>query len=186
MAAASRFSELNEDELQDLLDNRSSESTKRMIKSTLAVLRSYLEEKGMEIGELESQSSEQLNSTLRKFYAEVKKVDGERYAKKSMITIRYGLQKHFMKVRNEDIINDERYASSNEMFKAVLVKLKKDGVGETKQKDPIPPEDISKLYNTVFSTENPQGLQKKTMFEYVYYFCNRGRVHFDIDRSYSL
>ena len=62
-----------------------------MIKSTLAILRSYVEEKGMEIGELETQSSEQLNCTLQKFYAGVKKMDGERCAKKSMITVRYGL-----------------------------------------------------------------------------------------------
>jgi hypothetical protein len=174
-SSSERFSELNEDELQLLLDSRDSQNTKRMVKASVAVLRLYLENKGSELSELETGELDRVNTVLRKFYAEVKKADGERYARKSMITLRYGLQKHFLKLRKEDIINDERYATSNEMFKAVLVQLKKDGVGETKQKDPIPPQDISKLYDTVFSTENPLALQKKTMFEYMYYFCNRGR-----------
>ncbi|KAK3082769.1 hypothetical protein FSP39_004871 [Pinctada imbricata] len=169
--ATPRFADLSEEDLQELLDSRSSANTKKLIKSSLAVLTTYLEERGRQISELEEGSIDQLNCVLRKFYAEVKKVDGERYAKKSMVTLRYDLQKHFLKVRNEDVINDERYATCTEMFKAV----KRDGVGESKQKDPLPPEDISKLYDTVFTTENPQGLQKKTIFEYFYYFCNRGR-----------
>ncbi|XP_062593498.1 uncharacterized protein LOC134254976 [Saccostrea cucullata] len=132
-------------------------------------------EKNMNFDECISFSTEEMDCLLRKFYAETKRVNGEVYAKKSMISLRYGLQKHFLKTRKEDIINDEAYKTSNEMFKAVLVKLKKDGVGESKQKEPITPEDLSKLYDTEFSTETPTALQKKTIFEYIYYFCNRGR-----------
>jgi hypothetical protein len=35
--------------------------------------------------------------------------------KKSMVTLRFGLQKHFLKTRKEDIINLEQYQSANEM-----------------------------------------------------------------------
>ncbi|XP_061190716.1 uncharacterized protein LOC133198711 isoform X4 [Saccostrea echinata] len=116
-----------------------------------------------------------MNDLLRTFYAEMKKADGQRYAKKSMITLRYGLQKYILKLRSEDIIIDKKFSSSNAMFKAMIRKLEKDGCGEPKQKVPILPEDMTKLYNTVFNTDTPQGLQNKTMFEYLYYFCNRSR-----------
>lgn len=173
--ASSRFAVLEEDDLDLLLDMRDSVNTKRVIKASVEVFKAYMEEKEMSFDECMSFPSQEMNCLLRKFYAETKRVNGEVYAKKSMISLRYGLQKHFLKTRKEDIINDESYKTSNEMFKAVLVKLKKDGVGESKQKEAIAPEDLSKLYDTVFSTETPTGLQKKTIFEYLYYFCNRGR-----------
>jgi hypothetical protein len=157
------------------LNAADSANTERVIKSSLVTLKTYLKGKSMQMSELETQPTEKFSNFLGKFYAEVKKADEQRYAKKSMICLRYGLQKHFHKVRKEDIINDERFASANKMFKAVLVQLKKDGIGERRAKDPIPPEDISKLYDTIFSKENPQALQKKTVFEYIYYFCNSGR-----------
>jgi hypothetical protein len=70
-----------------------------------------------------------LNTILRTFYGEVRKADGTCYAKKSMITIRFGLQKHFLKSKNEDVINSDAFSSANEMFKAFLVKLSKEGLG---------------------------------------------------------
>ena len=98
----------------------------------------------------------ELDAFLRSFYAEARKADGTRYAKKSIVSIRYVIQKHFYKVRNGiDIVNDPKFVKSNEMFKGVLVKLKKDGVGEHKQKPIIPSEDIERLYATVFDTDTP-------------------------------
>jgi hypothetical protein len=35
----------------------------------------------------------------------------------TVMTIRFGLQKHFIQIRNEDIINDVGYAEANTMFK---------------------------------------------------------------------
>jgi hypothetical protein len=34
-------------------------------------------------------------ATLKRFYGEIRKADRTLYAKKSMITLRFGLQKHF-------------------------------------------------------------------------------------------
>ena len=65
---------------------------------------------------------------LRSFYAEARKADGTslRYAKKSIVLIKYGIQKHFHNVRNDiDIVNYPEF-----------VKLKKNGVGEHKQNLP--------------------------------------------------
>jgi hypothetical protein len=46
-----------------------------------------------------------------------------------MTTVRFGLQKHFLKSKNEDVINSDAFSSANEMTKAVLVKLSKEGLG---------------------------------------------------------
>jgi len=68
------------------------------------------------------------------------------------------------------------YKDANEMFKAVLVSMKKAGIVEIKQKEPVEPEDIEKLYSCdAFSLDTAPGLQRKVIFEYLYFFCNRGR-----------
>ncbi|XP_061180474.1 uncharacterized protein LOC133189049 [Saccostrea echinata] len=172
-----RFGIFTEEQLQSIIDNKSSLNTKAVVKTAINILKTYLTERDLgNIDDLVNVTPEELNQCLRKFYAELRKVDGTKYARKSMVTIRYGLQQHFLKVRSEDIINDDRYSTSGEMFKAVLVQLKKTGVGETKSKEPIVIEDMEKLYaSDAFSVDTPEGLQNKTLFEYLYYFCNRGR-----------
>ena len=78
-----------------------------------------------------------MNTILRKFYGEVRKADGMCYAKKFMLTVRFGLQKHFLKSKNEDVINSDAFSSANKMFKAVLVKLSKKGLGTVRHKEVI-------------------------------------------------
>ena len=106
---ASRFAALGDDDLDNLLDMRDSKNTKRIIKASLEVFKAYVVEKEMNFDQCMSFSSEEMNCLLRKFYAETKKINGEVYAKKSVISLCYGLQKHFLKTRKEDIINDEAY-----------------------------------------------------------------------------
>ncbi|XP_033743241.1 uncharacterized protein LOC117329407 [Pecten maximus] len=171
--ALDRLTELDEG---DLLDRKDSESTRKIVKASVAVLQHYLEAKGKQLQELEIASSEDCDDLLKTFYVETRKEDGRRYAKKSMVTLRYGLQKHFLRIREQDIINDKIYSRSNEMFKAVLIKLKEDGVGECVQTVPVTPEDLAILYGgSAFDTHTPEGLQRKVMFEYLYYFSSRGR-----------
>jgi hypothetical protein len=67
----------------------------------------YLIEKNGEIGsvdelDLSDTSVDIVVATLKRFYGEIRKADGTLYAKKSMITLRFGLQKHFLKSRQED------------------------------------------------------------------------------------
>ncbi|CAC5415966.1 unnamed protein product [Mytilus coruscus] len=44
--------------------------------------------------------------------------------KKSMISIRYGIQKHIAKIREFDVVNDPAFKPANVIFNAMLVKLK--------------------------------------------------------------
>jgi hypothetical protein len=57
---------------------------------------------------------------LRKFYCNIRKRNGEPYAKKTMISIWYGLQKKIEKSHKFDIVNDEQFKEANNMFQACL------------------------------------------------------------------
>ncbi|XP_069140976.1 uncharacterized protein KIAA1958-like [Argopecten irradians] len=176
----------DEESLEKLVTDRDNANTQQDVKTAVNILKDYVREKSLgTIDDMECGTSENINGLLRRFYAELKKVDGSHYTKKSMITIRYGLQKHFMKKRDEDIINGEQFKKANEMFKSVLVRLKKAGLGDTKHKIPIDSKDMEKMYQSdIFSTNTAEGLQKRTLFEYLYYFCNRGRENLrDIKKS---
>jgi hypothetical protein len=66
-----------------------------------------------------------------------------------MITVRFGLQKYFLKSKNEDVINSDAFSSANEMFKAVLVKLSKEGLGKVRHKEVILPEDLNQVRQSI-------------------------------------
>lgn len=177
----SRYKDYSREELEEIVDERDSKNTKKVIAASVKIFDDYLSERGgdyAKVGDLDdvAATSTILNDILRKFYAEIRKQDGSFYAKKSFVTLRFGLQKHFLKTRQDDIINSDAFKSSNEMFRAVLVKMKKHGLGDTVHKDPISPEDLEKLYTCeVFSKDSAETLQQRMFFEYMYYFCNRGR-----------
>jgi hypothetical protein len=130
------------------------------------ILNDYLKEKDGEIKSIDELDSADvsvntLNTILRKLYGEVRKADGTCYAKKSMITVRFGLQKHFLKSKTEDVINSDAFSSANKMFKAVLVKLSKEGLGTVRHKEVILHEDLQKRYNHQnCSCDTPESLQK--------------------------
>ena len=58
----------------------------------------------------------------------------------------------------------------------LLVNLKQEGKGSTKHKEIISDEDLEKLYQSgLLSIDTPATLQNKVFFDYMLYFCNRGR-----------
>jgi hypothetical protein len=163
MAEGSRFASLEDNDMLKLIDDKDAKSTKNVIAGAASIFHEYLTVTNGQfktIEDIEAANITDVSGTLRKCYAEIRKTDGELYAPKSLMTIRFGLQKHFIQKRNEDIINDVGYAEANTMFKAMLVHIKKEGEAGVNHKDSI-------------STE--ESLQKRVFFEYMYYFCNRGR-----------
>jgi hypothetical protein len=138
-----RFESLTDEDLEKLIESKDSNNTKQVVKTSVRLLEEYLSAKdnfGVKtVTKMDTASVQVMTLTLRKFYAELKKVDGSHFAKASLVTLRYGLQKHFLKTRKENIINSNMYKDANEMFKAVLVSMKKAGIGEIKQKEPVEP-----------------------------------------------
>ena len=179
-----RFALVMEDELALLLSNRLSNQTKNVIKTSTKVLNDYAMTKNRSLSELEDLSKEDLARFLRTFYAEVRKISGELYAKKYMITLRYGIQKHFERTIGIDIVIDPAFKEANEVFQAMMVKLKCEGKGVVKHKDPITPDDLTKLYAS-FDRNTPEGLQAKVFVNIMLHLCNRGRENLrEFDKNY--
>ena len=172
MASESRFESVESADLLELLENKDSKSTKKVIKGSMKILEEFCAEK--KLPNVSNLSTEELDKTLQLFYAGARTKTKDLYSKKSLISIRYGVQKHFEKERKIDIVNGSEFKSSNNIFSAMLVKLKKEGKGLVTHKNPLTKEDLVKLYSS-FDVETPKGLQDKVFVDFMLYFCNRGR-----------
>ncbi|CAC5420453.1 KCTD1_15 [Mytilus coruscus] len=137
-------------------------------------LRDYCYQKHILFNDFERFSKEEMCSTLKDFYASVRNKKGEYYSKKSMISIRYGIQKHIDKIREFDVVNDPAFKTANVIFDAMLVKLKGMGLAAPNHKSPVSEEDLGKMY-TYLDVNTPCGLQNKVFLDFMIYFCNRGR-----------
>ena len=168
----SRFESVSDDDLNNLLENRDSLSTRNVIKCSITVLRAYCQEMDIDFPDEGNKAS--LDELLRKFYPAARKADGSYYSKKSMLSIRYGLQKHFEKTSSFDIVNDPAFKASTRVFQAMLVKLKQNGKASVQHKEPISKVDLHKLYKS-FDMDTPAGLQDKVFVDFMLFFCNRGR-----------
>lgn len=70
-----------------------------------------------------------------KYYANMKKKDGQFYLKTSLISIRIGLQTHFIKMISIDVINDQYFKGAKEAIKVSLVKVKREGKDKRNYKE---------------------------------------------------
>ena len=175
--ASSRFANMSDEDMEKLVEDASSQNTKNVINVAWKIFEQYIVEKlHIRPSCQQDMSAKSLVPVLRKFYCNVRNRNGEPYVKKTMISIRYGLQKKFEKSHKFDIVNDDRFKDSNDIFHACLKKMKKDGAGESKHKEVISEEDIKRLYSTLtLSTKTPKSLQYKVFFELMMFMCNRGR-----------
>ena len=168
MAADERFEAIQEEELLNLLENKDSQNTKRVVKGAVKLFDLFCSEKNIDF------INKDLNETLKKFYAGARSKSREFYSKKSLMAIRYGLQKHFEKEKGVDIVNGNEFKEANKSFSAMLIRIKQEGKGTVQHKSPLSKEDLSKLYNS-FDLSTPKGLQDKVFIDFMLYFCNRGR-----------
>lgn len=160
----------------ELIDLEESVRTQNIIKSAVKILKDYCRSQHTSLSALERKPALELCSFLRKFYTEVRQVSGKLYARKSMITLRYGLQRHFKKMSRLDIITDEQFKEANEVFSIILVKLKAMGKDAIKRKNPITEEDMQKIMaSSALDQSTPRGLQNKVFIDLMLHLCNRGR-----------
>ena len=115
-----------------------------------------------------------LNQQLDSFYANARTKKGEFYKKNSFSSIRFGIARHLKMESDVDIIDDQRFRTSNMTYKAALVELKRIGKGSVDHHPEITPQDLKKLYDS-FKTDSAVELQEKVLFDIIYYLCRRGR-----------
>ena len=153
-----------------------SRSTKRTIKHSVSIFREYLCQNGIDPA-FENLSTEGLDLLLRNFFVAVRTKDGKILRKSSLNCIKYGLTKYLKAEKDVDISADAEFQTSREVYRAILVDMKKKGYGGVEHFPPIAPDDLKKLFNDdlAFNISTPTGLQNKVWFEIVFYLCRRGR-----------
>ena len=167
-----RFATLSAAEIEELIFQKDAKNTRSLIDKSVKLLKTYCADKNVALPE--DRSNVELDELLSQFYAETRKRNGDFYAKKSLQSARYGLQRHFDSARGVDIIHDPQFKHSNVVYKSMLVKLKDIGKGKVKHKKVIPPEDLHKIISSL-DQSTPKGLQNKVFVDYMLYFANRGR-----------
>jgi hypothetical protein len=97
---------------------------KNVIKYGLRILRDFCVQREILFEEFEQSTKEEMCETLKAFYAAMRSKKGEYYSTKAMVSVRYAIQRHILKLRNFDIVNDGEFNSSNLMFNAMLMQYK--------------------------------------------------------------
>ena len=143
----------------------------------------------------------QLDTNLRRFYAEATNKSGEVYSNSirfdsilfTLITTKYkyctehstllGFRQSVERFLNAPPLNkglklssDPRFKSSNEMLNAQVVNLKRLGKKNVKHKPAIENEDLVRLKSSqVLALSNPLAPLRNVWFHVVLFFCRRGR-----------
>lgn len=175
MDNSTRFTSLEDNEINLLINEKDSKETKRVVSKSIKIFKDYL--KYLKVDDtFENLSADDLDSKLRLFYANARQKSGDFYKLSTIHSLKYGLTKYIKAKMNFDISKDSQFKASNEAFKAVCVNLKKIGFGETTHKIAISKSDMKTMMESKnFSSENPESLQNKIFFYIMYFFCRRGR-----------
>ena len=129
-----------------LSEKDSKKNTKRAISTSVKCFRNYLQANGID-QEFESFEAGVHDGRSKEYYASVRKANGEHLKKSTLHTFRYGFKRFLNDSINVDISDSRTFPDSNKMCHAVLVDLKKKGLGKVDYKPPITKEDLTKLYS---------------------------------------
>ena len=121
----------------------------------------------------------QLDTNLRRFYAEARSKSGDVYSKSTLLGFRHGIERYLNAPplnKSLKLSSDPRFKRSNEMLNATVVSLKRQGKENVKHKPAIENEDLVRLKSSqVLSLSNPLALLRNVWFHVVLFFCRRGR-----------
>ena len=121
----------------------------------------------------------QLDTNLRRFYAEARSKSGESYSKSSLLGFRHSFERYLnapLLSRGLKLSSDPRFKKSNEMLNAQIVRLKRQGKENVTHKPAIESEDLMKLKTSpAIALRNPLALLRNVWFHVVLFLCWRGR-----------
>ena len=170
---AINFLLVTDEELENLLDC-DAENTKKVTKYALSRLEIFAKCTGLDsLEDVNRLHEDELDKLLCRFYAGLRKDDGT-LSKKSMQAIKYGIHKYFQ-TKGMDTYSDN-FSESQQCFKAMMKKLKREGKGFVKHKNPLSKMDMTKIVESgQLDTDTPSGLQNKVFVDVMVYFGQRGR-----------
>lgn len=124
-------------------------------------------------------SVENLDSSLRCFYAEVRNKSGGDYSKNTLLGLRSGIERYLNGPPHNkgiQISQGPAFKRSNMMLDAKLKSLKKQGKHDVQHKPAIELEDLHKLKTSeTISPSSPSGLLRNVWFHITLFWCRRGR-----------
>ena len=169
----SRFQTVTESDLQQLQVQQNAANTDRSTAFGVKLFHTYLNECGIP-NDLVNITPEDLNSHLERFYAAVRKEDGEYYKLNSMKSVRSSIQRRYIEICQVDIVDDNRFTTANNIFSNICKRIKDAGKGDTDHYPEMEPEDVQKLCAS-FNVDDQTGLQEKVWFDIQLYLIRRGR-----------
>ena len=170
---ANRFVQYEDDALQELLEGKTSKNTDKATKTSKTLLKTFCDQTNLNT-DLEQISAKQLDRVLQRFFAGVRKPNGELYKPTTMNSFRFGFQRYFLNRLGFDIIKAPDFSLSNTCFKNMLRTIIKSVKGDINHYPEIEPEDVKKLYSS-FDLTSPTGLLEKVWFDVMFFLCRRGR-----------
>ena len=121
----------------------------------------------------------QLDTNLRRFYAEDRSKSGDVYSKSTLLGFRHGIERYLNTPplnKGLKLTSDPRFKRSNKMLNATVVSLKRQGKENVKHKPAIENEEFLRLKSSqVLALSNPLSLLRNVWFHIVLFFCRRGR-----------
>lgn len=121
----------------------------------------------------------QLDTNLRRFYAEARNKSRESYSKSSLLGFRHSFEGYLNASplgRGFKLSSDPRFKRSNEMLNAQIVRLKRQGEENVTHKPAIESEDLMKLKTSpTIALSNPLAFLRNVWFQVVLVFYRRGR-----------
>ena len=169
----SRFQDITEEDLQNLQVKQNAPNTDKSTAFGVKLFHTYMTECGVS-DDLTIMAPQLLNQRLERFYAAVRKEDGEYYKLNSMRSVRSSIQRRYLEKCSVDIIDDIRFKTSNNTFNNICKRIKAAGKGDTEHYPEMEPEDIRRLCAS-FDVNDPSGLQEKVWFDIQLYLIRRGR-----------
>ena len=172
------ISDMSDGEINALVNEVVPNSTKRSTAWGTKVFEKWLEKRNIEI-DLHQISADDLALHLKKFYAEIKKKNGELYTPSALVGIRAAIHRTLINppyMRNINILGGENFVAANRVFDAKCKIYVARGNPKPKHKPCISETDMTKL-NGYFAdhANDPTKLQEFVWFGLCYYFGRRGR-----------
>lgn len=167
----SRFADITEDDINEMLVDSNSKSWRNSIKSAGKPFQTFLSTK---ILSLEDLNEDELNDILVLFWSSLRKLNGDLFKTGSLWVIRQSLCAYIKQLKGFDILKDIHFNRSNDVFKAQTKVCKKQGKGDINHYKHLTQNDLQKVVNTL-DLQNALQLQLLVFFYVMLYFARRGR-----------
>ena len=171
------YKERTKEEMEIILKNKDRRNTQQATEHAICQLNDFLQLKSNTT--VNAITKEELAGLLSEFYCSVQPQRKDDYCVQSLKCLRAALNRFFRQEKGFDIVKDPPFVKSNEMFKAILVDVKKNGLGVRHSYEPISQIDLERIAeyfcNDYVTLPNPRKLQQNIIFFIIYYFCRRGR-----------